>query len=90
MPRYVIERDIPAVGQLSDVEIRTISKQSVGVVKELGRGLNWLHSYVTGDKMYCVYIAENEAAVFEHAECGGFPAEVVLPVVGIADPVSGE
>jgi len=86
MPRYVIERDIPAVGQLSDVEVRTISKQSVGVVKELGNGLTWLHSYVTGDKIYCIYESPNVDLIKEHARCMGIPASSVLEVKRMIGP----
>ena len=90
MPRYVIERDIPGAGRLSPQELRAISQKSCTVLDELGPQIQWQHSYVTGDKVYCVYIAPNEAMIREHAQRGGFPAERVSEVSAVSDPVSAE
>ena len=90
MPRYVIEREIPGAGQLSADELRSISKQSVGVVKEVGGGLTWLHTYVADDKMYCIYDSPNEALVHEHARCTGIPATVVAEVRAVIDPSTAD
>ena len=86
MPKFVIEREIPGIGQLSDAEIREISRKSNEVLAGLGPEIQWLHSYVTGDKMYCVYIAPDEATVMEHARRGGFPANRVSAVRRLVDP----
>jgi hypothetical protein len=88
MPKFVIEREIPGIGQLSDAEIREISKKSNEILSGLGPSIQWLHSYVTGDKMYCVYIAPDEATVLEHARRGGFPANRVSAVRRLVDPNS--
>lgn len=90
MPKFLIERPLPGLGSLSDDELHTIAAKSNQVLADMAPRAQWVQSYLTPDKMYCVYIAESEAAVFEHAECGGFPAEVVLPVVGTVDPTTGE
>jgi hypothetical protein len=90
MPRYVIEREIPNVGNLSDNEVQAISQKSCGVLKNLGPQIQWVESYVTQDKIYCVYIAPNEAMVREHAKQGGFPANRVSEVKRIIDPTSAE
>ena len=86
MPKFVIEREIPGLGQLSDAEIREIAKKSNEVLAGLGPEIQWLHSYVTGDKMYCVYIAPDEAMVREHARRGNFPANRVSAVRRLVDP----
>ena len=86
MPKFVIEREIPGIGQLSDAEIREISRKSNEILAGLGPEIQWLHSYVTGDKMYCVYIAPDEATVMEHARRGGFPANRVSAVRRLVDP----
>jgi hypothetical protein len=88
MPKFVIEREIPGIGQLSDSEIREIARKSNEVLAGLGPSIQWLHSYVTGDKMYCVYIAPDEAMVIEHASRGGFPANRVSAVRRLVDPNS--
>lgn len=88
MPKFVIEREIPGIGQLSDAEIREISRKSNEILAGLGPEIQWLHSYVTGDKMYCVYIAPDEATVLEHARRGGFPANRVSAVRRLVDPNS--
>ena len=90
MPRYVIEREIPGAGRLSPQELRAISQKSCTVLDELGPQIQWQHSYVTGDKVYCVYIAPNEAMIREHAQRGGFPADRVSEVSAVVDPVSAE
>lgn len=86
MPKFVIEREIPGLGQLSDAEVREIAKKSNAVLAGMGPAIQWLHSYVTGDKMYCVYIAPDEAMVMEHARRGGFPANRVSAVRRLVDP----
>ena len=90
MPRYVIEREIPGAGRLSPQELRAISQKSCTVLDELGPQIQWQHSYVTGDKVYCVYIAPNEAMIREHAQRGGFPADRVSEVSAVIDPISAE
>jgi hypothetical protein len=86
MPQYVIEREIPGVGNLSDAEIREVARKSVSVLKEMGPEIKWLHSYVTGDKVYCVYLAPDEETVREHARRGGFPANRISAVRRLMDP----
>jgi hypothetical protein len=90
MPKYVIEREIPGAGKLSSADLKAISQKSCGVLKNMGPQITWLHSYVTGDKIYCIYIATNEAAVREHARQGGFPANRVSEVATIIDPTTAE
>lgn len=90
MPKYVIERDIPGAGKLSPEELKGISQKSCGVLATLGPQVQWLHSYVTGDRIYCVYIAPNEQLVREHAAQGGFPANRISPVVTTIDPTTAE
>ena len=90
MPKYVIERELPGAGKLSSQEVQAISQKSCGVLRSMGPHIQWLHSYVTGDKIYCVYIAPDEAAVREHASKGGFPANKISEVRRIIDPTSAE
>ena len=90
MPKYVIEREIPGAGNLSPDELHGISQTSCGVLQQMGPGIQWLHSYVTDDKVYCVYIAPNEAMVREHAQKGGFPANRVSEIKSIIDPTTAE
>lgn len=90
MPKYVIERELPGAGDLSAAELKGISQKSCGVLSEMGPQIQWLHSYVTDDKIYCVYIAENEELVREHAKQGGFPANRVSEVAAIIDPTTAE
>lgn len=90
MPKFVIEREIPGAGNLSPEELNAISQTSCNVLQEMGPQIQWLHSYVTGDKIYCVYIAPNEEMVREHAQKGGFPANRVSEVTTIIDPVTAE
>ncbi len=85
MPQFVIEREIPGIGNLSDSEMQAVARKSVGILKDLGPGIKWLHSYVTGDKMYCVYLAPDEETVREHARRGGFPANRVSAVRRLID-----
>ena len=87
---YVIERDIPGLGEFTEADLKETSQTSCGVLDEMGSEIQWLHSYVTGDKMYCVYLAPNEEMVLEHAEKGGFPANSVSQVVTIIDPTTAE
>jgi hypothetical protein len=90
MPKFVIEREIPGAGQLSPAQLQAISQKSCGVLNELGPQVQWIHSYVTDDKIYCVYIAPNADAVREHATRGGFPANQVSRVREIIDPTTAE
>ena len=90
MPKYVIERDIPGAGSLSAEQLQGISQKSCGVLNELGPSVQTVESFVTADKIYCVYIAPNEDAVREHARRGGFPANRVSEVKTIIDPTTSE
>lgn len=90
MPKYVIEREIPAAGKLSAQDLQAISQKSCGVLKDMGPQIQWLHSYVTDDKIYCVYIAPDEASVREHAKQGGFPANSVARVRTVIDPTTAD
>jgi len=90
MPKFMIERDIPGVGSLSRDELQAISQRSCKVLETLGPRIQWVQSYVTDDKIYCVYIAPDEAAVREHAQKGGFPASSVSAVQTMLDPTSSE
>ena len=90
MPKYVIEREIPGAGQLTPKQLQAISQTSCGVLRKLGSEIQWDHSYVTGDKIYCIYIAPNEELVREHARQGGFPANRVSEVSSIIDPTTAE
>jgi len=88
MPKYLIEREIPGAGKLTAEELRGISQQSCSVLNRLGPGIQWVQSYVTGDKVYCVYISPNEALIRQHAEEGGFPANRISEVTAVIDPVT--
>jgi hypothetical protein len=90
MPKYVIERDIPGAGTLTPEELKGISQTSCGVLSQMGSEIQWVQSYVTGDKIYCVYIAPNEDLVREHASRGGFPADRVSAVTSMIDPTTAE
>ncbi|CAN5647053.1 MAG: DUF4242 domain-containing protein [Gammaproteobacteria bacterium] len=90
MPKYVIEREIPGAGKLSAQELQAISRKSCAVLNGLGPQIQWVQSYVTGDKVYCVYIAPNEEMVREHARQGGFPANRVSEVASVIDPTTAE
>lgn len=90
MPKYVIEREIPGAGKLSVADLQGISAKSCGVLRDLGPTIQWIESYVTDDKVYCVYIAPNEALVREHARKGGFPANKVSEVRTMINPTTAE
>jgi Protein of unknown function (DUF4242) len=90
MPKYVIEREIPGAGKLSAQELKGIAQKSCGVLSKMGPQIQWLQSYVTDDKVYCVYIAPNEKMVRDHAQQGGFPANRVSAVAAIIDPITAE
>ncbi len=90
MPKYVIERVIPGAGKLSAAELKAISQKSCSVLNQLGPQIQWVHSYVTDNKIYCIYIAPNEEMVREHARLGGFPANQVADVKTIIDPTTSE
>jgi len=90
MPKFVIERDIPGAGKMTPNELKSISKKSCGVLSSLGPSIQWLHSYVTADKIYCVYHAADEGLVRRHAELGGFPANKISLVTGVIDPSTAE
>ena len=90
MPKYVIERELPGAGQLSGDDLQAISQKSVEVLDSMAGRAQWLQTYVTDDKLFCVYIAANEDIILEHARCGGFPANVVSQVGTVIDPTTGE
>ena len=90
MPKYVIERDIPGAGKLSRADLKAISQKSCSVLNQLGPQIQWVESYLTEDKIYCVYNAPNEAMVREHASRGGFPANRVSEITTIIDPTTAE
>ena len=90
MPKYVIEREIPGAGDLSPQQLHAISQTSCGVLRQMGPQIQWVHSYVTGDKIYCVYIAPNEEVIREHATQGGFPANRISEIKSIIDPTMAE
>ena len=89
MPKYVIERELPGAGKLTPEELKAISQTSCGVLDKMGPQIQWVHSYVTADKIYCVYNAPNEEMIREHARLGGFPANSVSSVTTMIDPVTG-
>ncbi|MEO6102247.1 MAG: DUF4242 domain-containing protein [Pseudoxanthomonas sp.] len=90
MPRYIIEREISGAGALSAADLQGISQKSCGVLREMGPQVQWVRSHVTADKLYCEYIAPDEASVREHARLGGFPANAVNRVTGTIDPTTAE
>ena len=90
MPKFVIEREIPGAGKLSPQQLQAISQKSCGVLRELGPQIQWQHSYVTDNKIYCVYIAPDEATVRKHAMQGGFPANSIAEVRTMIDPTTAE
>ena len=90
MPKYLIEREIPGAGNLSANELQAISQKSCGVLNKMGPQIQWVQSYVTGDKIYCVYIAPNEQMVREHAKQGNFPANRISQISTIIDPTTSE
>jgi hypothetical protein len=90
MPKFVIEREIPGLGNLTDAEIKEVSRKSMAILKSMGTEIQWLQSYVTGDKMYCVYLAPDEATIREHANKGGFPANRISAVRRLIDPSTAD
>ena len=90
MPKYVIERELPGAGKLSKQELQAVSQKSCGVLRNLGPSIQWIHSYVTDDKIYCIYNAPNEKMIREHASQGGFPANRISEVKSIIDPTTAE
>lgn len=90
MKTYVIEREIPGAGQLNGADLKSISQKSCGVIKDLGPGIEWVHSYVTDNKIYCIYRAENIEILKEHAAKGGFPINSVSPVSNVISPATAE
>ena len=90
MPKFVIEREIPGAGKLSTQELQAISQKSCGVLKKMGSEIQWLNSYVTDNKIYCVYFAPNEEMVRKHAQQGGFPANRISQVRSVIDPTTAE
>lgn len=90
MPKFVIEREIPGAGKLPPQELKAIAQKSCGVLQAMGPKIQWLQSFITDDKIYCVYVAPDEAMVREHARNGGFPAESVARVHAVIDPVTAE
>jgi len=90
MPKFVIERDIPGAGKLTAAELNAISRKSCGVLRDMGPEIQWVQSYVTDNKVYCVYIAPDADAVREHARRGGFPANSVVPVRAVMDPTTAD
>lgn len=90
MPQFVIERDMPGVGKLGPADLKGASQTSCSVLRELGPEIQWVHSYVTDDKIYCIYRAQNEQIIREHAERGGFPANSISQVRTVIDPTTAE
>jgi hypothetical protein len=90
MPKYVIERDIPGAGELTAAQLNTISQTSCNVLRNMGPEIQWVQSYVTGNKIYCIYIAPDDTMIREHARLGGFPADAVNEVVTVIDPTTAE
>lgn len=90
MPKYIIEREIPGAGKFSAEELRGISQKSCGVLKEMGGQTQWVESFVTENKIYCVYVAPNVEAVLEHAQKGGFPADQISEIKSVIDPTTAE
>lgn len=88
MPKYVIEREIPGAGKFNAEQLKAIAQTSCGVLDKMGTQIQWLQSYVTTDKLYCIYIAANKEMILEHAKQGGFPANVVTEVATIFDPTT--
>jgi hypothetical protein len=90
MPKFVIERELPGAGQLSPLQLQAVSQTSCGVLRKLGPEIQWVHSYVTQDKIYCIYIAPSEALIREHASQGGFPANRISEISSTIDPTTAE
>ena len=90
MPKYVIERELPGAGKLTPQQLQAVSQTSCGVLRKLGPEIQWVHSYVTQDKIYCIYIAPNEALIREHASQGGFPANRISEIKSMIDPATAD
>lgn len=90
MPKFVIERNIPGAGKMTPEELTAVSQKSCSVIRQIGPQIQWLESFVTDDKLYCIYIAPDAATILEHAKLGGFPADSVLAVRRIIDPTTAE
>jgi hypothetical protein len=90
MPKYLIRREVPSVGGLGPDQLHDLAARSNAVLAQLGQGVQWVQSYVTGDRLYCVYNADSEQKIREHARMGGFPCDEITQVSGIIDPVTGE
>lgn len=90
MPKYVIERELPGAGQLSLEQLRAVAQKSNGIIDSLGKNIQWVHTYVVDDKLYCVYNADSPKIIEEHAKCGGFPANKISRVRSIMDPTTAE
>ena len=90
MPKFLIEREIPGAGKMSPQDLQAVAQTSCGVLQQMGPRIQWVHSYVTGDKIYCVYISPDEAMIRQHAEQGGFPANRISEITSIIDPTTSE
>jgi hypothetical protein len=90
MPKFVIERDIPEAGKLSPEQLQAISQKSCGVLREMGAQIQWVQSYVSDDKIYCIYVAPDEDAVRKHAQLGGFPANRISRIRSVIDPTTAD
>ena len=90
MPRYVIERELPGAGDLSADQLQAISQKSCSVLRDLGPEIQWVESYVTGDKIYCIYVAPNDELIRQHAQAGGFPANRISRVKAVISPTTAE
>ena len=90
MPKYVIERELPGAGELTQEQLRAVAQKSNGIIKNLGSGIQWVQTYVVDDKLYCVYNADSAKVIEEHAKCGGFPANRISRVRSIMDPTTAE
>lgn len=90
MPKFVIERELPGAGKLGPGELKGVSQKSCGVLQNMGPGIQWVESFVTDDKIYCIYLAPDEAAIKEHARQGGFPANRISQVRTIIDPTTAD
>jgi len=90
MPKYIIERDLPGAGKLSPEELKAVSIKSCDVLREMPPQINWVHSYVTDDKIFCVYISPNEELIKEHGSKGGFPVTKIIEVKAVIDPITAE
>ena len=90
MPKFLIEREIPGAGKMSAQELQAVAQTSCGVLQQMGPRIQWVHSYVTGDKIYCVYISPDEEMIRQHAEQGGFPANRISEITSIIDPTTSE